>query len=274
MTVPFGVQPNGFFMFAGCLFLFPIILNQHQEVPMEKERTFYERLKEKGVSRRDFMKYCTALTATMGLSSSFVPKVAEVFAAPAQRPPVVWLHFGECTGCSEALLRSQYPYIDELVLEVLSVEYHETIMAAAGHQAEEHLHHAVKKYEGKFICVVEGAVATKFNGGYGKVGGRTFLEIAKDVCPKAAAVIAYGTCATFGGIQAAAPNPGGYKGVGDALGIKTLNIPGCPAQPDQPGRNRGQLSPAGQTARPGRSGPAAVCLRQNHSRPMPAAVPF
>jgi [NiFe] hydrogenase small subunit len=198
---------------------------------MEKERSFYQRLKEKGVSRRDFMKYCTALTATMGLSSSFVPKVAEVFAAPAQRPPVVWLHFAECTGCSESLLRSQYPYIDELVLEVLSVEYHETIMAAAGHQAEEQLHNAIKKYEGKFICVVEGGVGTKYNGGYGKVGGRSFLEIAKDVCPKAAAVIAYGTCATFGGIQAAAPNPGGYMGVGEAIGIKPLRIPGCPPNP-------------------------------------------
>jgi [NiFe] hydrogenase small subunit len=144
---------------------------------------------------------------------------------------VVWLHFAECTGCSESLLRSQYPYIDELVLEVLSVEYHETIMAAAGHQAEEQLHNAVKKYEGKFICVVEGGVGTKYNGGYGKVGGRSFLDIAKDVCPKAAAVIAYGTCATFGGIQAAAPNPGGYKGVGEAIGIKPLQIPGCPPNP-------------------------------------------
>ena len=198
---------------------------------MEKERSFYERLKEKGVSRRDFMKYCTALTATMGLSAAFVPKVAEVFAAPAQRPPVVWLHFGECTGCSEALLRTQYPYIDELVLEVLSVEYHETIMAAAGYQAEEQLHHAVKKYDGKFICIVEGSIATKYNGGYGKVAGRSFLEIAKEVCPKAAAVIAIGTCAAYGGVPAAAPNPGGYKGVGDALGIKTLNLPGCPPNP-------------------------------------------
>lgn len=198
---------------------------------MEKGRSFYERLKEKGVSRRDFMKYCTALTATMGLSSSFVPKVAEVFAAPAQRPPLIWLHFGECTGCSEALLRTQYPYIDELVLEVLSVEYHETIMAAAGHQAEEQLHNAIKKYDGKFICVVEGSIATKYNGGYGKVGGRSFLEIAKEVCPKAAAVISIGSCASFGGIPAAAPNPGGYKGVGDAIGIKPVNIPGCPPNP-------------------------------------------
>jgi [NiFe] hydrogenase small subunit len=198
---------------------------------MEKEKEFYERLELKGVSRRDFMKYCTFLTATMGLSSSFVPKVAEVFAAPAQRPPVVWLHFAECTGCSESLLRTMYPWIDELVLDILSVEYHETIMAAAGHQAEENLHKAVEKYKGKFICVVEGAIGTAFDGAYGKVGGKTFLEIGKEICPKAAAVICFGTCSSFGGIQAAKPNPGGYKSVSEALGIKTLNIPGCPPNP-------------------------------------------
>lgn len=200
---------------------------------MEKEKEFYERLDSKGVSRRDFMKFCTFLTATMGLSSSFVPKVAEVFASPKQRPPVVWLHFGECTGCSEALLRSMYPWIDELVLEVLSVEYHETIMAAAGHQAEENLQNAIKKYEGQFICVVEGSIPTKFDGGYGKIGGRTFLEIAQEVVPKAAATISIGSCAAFGGVPAAAPNPGGYKGVAEALGMegKIVNIPGCPPNP-------------------------------------------
>ncbi|UCE52067.1 MAG: hydrogenase small subunit [Desulfobacterales bacterium] len=198
---------------------------------MEKESAFYEKLESKGISRRDFMKYCTFLTATMGLSSSFVPKVAEVFAAPAQRPPVIWLHFGECTGCSEGLLRSQYPYVDELVLEILSIEYHETIMASSGQQAEDQLHMAKKKYNGEFICVVEGSIATNYDGGYGKIGGRTFLEIAKDVCPKAAAVIAIGACATFGGIPAAKPSPGGYKSVGEALGIKTVNIAGCPPNP-------------------------------------------
>jgi len=199
---------------------------------MEKEqKQFYERLEQKGVSRRDFMKFCTFLTATMGLSSSFVPKVAEVFAAPSQRPPVVWLHFAECTGCSEAVLRSMYPWIDELVLEILSIEYHETIMAAAGHQAEENLHMAMKKYEGKFICVAEGAVATNYDGGWGKVGGRTFLEIAKDVVPKAAATITIGQCSSFGGIQAAAPNPGGYVSVEKATGVKTLKVAGCPPNP-------------------------------------------
>ena len=195
---------------------------------MDKEKAFYERMESKGVSRRDFMKFCTFLTATMGLSSSFVPKVAEVFAAPAQRPPVIWLHFGECTGCSEAVLRSQYPFVDELVLEILSVEYHETIMAAAGQQAEDQLHAAIKKYEGKFICVVEGAIATNYNGGYGKIAGRTFLEIGKEVCTKAAGVICIGSCSAYGNLPAAAPNPGGYKGVGEALGMKTVNIAGCP----------------------------------------------
>ncbi len=195
------------------------------------EKQFYEKLKEKGVSRREFMKFCTALSATMGLSSSFVPKMADAFAATKQRTPVVWLHFGECTGCTESILRTTYPWIDEVLFDILSIEYLETVMAASGHQAEENLHNAVEKYKGKFICVVEGSIATKFEGAYGKVGGRTFLEIAKEVLPKAAAVVSIGTCASFGGIPAAAPNPGGYKGVGDALGIKTVNIPGCPPNP-------------------------------------------
>lgn len=197
----------------------------------KEEKEFYERMESKGVTRRDFMKYCTFLTATLGLSSSFVPKVAEVFASPKKRPPVIWLHFAECTGCTEGVLRSMYPWIDELVLDILSIEYHETIMAAAGHQAEERLHEALKQYKGEFICVAEGAISTKDGGVYGKIGGRTFMEVAKDVCPKAAAVVSIGNCASFGGIQAAKPNPGGYKGVGDALGMKTINIPGCPPNP-------------------------------------------
>ena len=198
---------------------------------MKEDKAFYERLSAKGISRRDFMKFCGIVTATIGLAPSFVTRVAEVFAAPKQRAPVIWLHFAECTGCSESLLRSMYPWIDELVLEVLSIEYHETIMAAAGQQAEDVLHAAVKKYEGKFICVVEGGIATKHTEAYGKIGNRTFLKIAQDICPKAAAVIAIGTCATFGGIQAAAPNPGNYVGVGEALKMKVINIPGCPPNP-------------------------------------------
>jgi [NiFe] hydrogenase small subunit len=197
----------------------------------DQHNDFYERLEAKGVSRRDFLKYCTALTAAMGLSHTMVGQVvAQVEkAASKPRPPVIWLHFSECTGCSEAFLRT--PDVGAIILETISVEYHETIMAASGHQAEKSLHDAVKKYRGKFVCIVEGAIATKYNGAYGKVADRTFLAIAKDVVPKAAAVISLGTCAAYGGVSAAKPNPGGYKGVGDALKIKPINIPGCPPNP-------------------------------------------
>ncbi len=197
----------------------------------EEGEGFYEKLEKKGVSRRDFLKYCTALTASMGLASSCVGQVAKSIekVASKPRPPVVWLHFGECTGCSEAFLRT--PNVGAIILDTISVEYHETIMAAAGYQAEKSLDDAVKKYSGKFVCVVEGSVATKYNGSYGRVGGKTFLEIAKEVVPKAAAVICVGTCAAYGGLSAAAPNPGGYKGIKDALGVSTINLPGCPMNP-------------------------------------------
>ena len=191
---------------------------------------FYERLEAKGVSRRDFLKYCTALTATMGLSYSFVGEVAaKIEKAAALRPPVVWLHFSECTGCSEAFLRT--PDVGGIILETISVEYHETIMVASGEQAEHNLHHAVEKYKGKFICIVEGAVGTSHKGSYGRVSGKTFLEIAQEIIPQAAATICVGTCSAYGGISAAAPNPGGYKGVKDAIGVDTINLPGCPFNP-------------------------------------------
>ena len=173
-----------------------------------KKQEFYKRLEKKGVSRRDFLKYCSALTVSMGLSHGFVGQVAaKIEKAAALRPAVVWLHFGECTGCSEAFLRT--PDVGALILETISVEYHETLMVASGHKAEENLHHAVKAYDKKFVCVVEGAIATAYNGAYGKVGGRTFLEIAKEVIPHAAATIAIGTCAAYGGVAAAAPSARG-----------------------------------------------------------------
>ncbi len=197
----------------------------------DRRKEFYDKLEAKGVSRRDFLKYCTALTAAMGLNYSCVGKVAESVekAATGPRPPVVWLHLGECTGCSEAFLRT--PDVGALILETISVEYHETIMAAAGHQAEKSLNDAIEKYKGKFVCVVEGAIATAYNGAYGKVADHTFLDIAKKVVPKAAVTIAIGTCAAYGGVASAKPNPGGYKGVNDALGVKAINLPGCPMNP-------------------------------------------
>ncbi len=197
---------------------------------MEHQKSLEERLAKKGVSRRDFMKFCTLLSVTMGLSSSFIPKIAEALAS-AQRPPVVYLSFAECTGCCESLLRTTYPWIDELLLDTISLDYNETIMAPSGEAAEKSLHDTVTKYAGKFICVVDGSIPMAEDGKYGMLGGKTFLEIAKDICPKALAVICIGTCASYGGLPAAAPNPTGAKGLKDAIGINTVNIPGCPPNP-------------------------------------------
>ncbi|MFP4455599.1 MAG: hydrogenase small subunit [Desulfonatronovibrio sp.] len=191
-----------------------------------------ERLEQSGVSRRDFMKFCATITAVMGMEASFATKVAQAMTSD-RRPSVVYLHFAECTGCSEAVLRTVQPYIDDLILDTISMDYHETIMAASGHAAEQALEQAVSDPKG-FICVVEGAIPTKDNGIYGKVGGHTMLEIAHDIIPKAQACIAIGACATFGGIQAAAPNPTGAVGVNELFKdteTKAINIAGCPPNP-------------------------------------------
>ncbi len=189
-----------------------------------------ERLEAHGVSRRDFMKFCATVAALLGMGPEFAPRVAEALTAK-KRPSVVYLHMAECTGCSEAVLRTVDPYIDSLILDTISLDYHETIMAAAGEKAEEALHQALSSPEG-YICVVEGGIPTKDNGAYGKVGGRTMLQMVKDIVPKAIATICIGTCSCYGGVQAAKPNPTGAKSVSEALGgITTVNIPGCPPNP-------------------------------------------
>jgi len=163
-----------------------------------------ERLALNGISRRDFIKFCLAVSAAMGMGPAFAPKVAAAM-ADKRRPSVVYLHNAECTGCSEAVLRTVQPFIDTLVLDVLSLDYHETLMAAAGEAAEEALHKAVNDPKG-FICVIEGAIPTADNGLYGKIAGKTMLQICSEIAPKAQAVIAIGACATYGGVQAAKPN--------------------------------------------------------------------
>ena len=197
---------------------------------MSEGKGLAERLQRKGVSRRDFLKYCTTLTATMGLSTAYVSKVAAAL-SNAPRPPVIWLALAECTGCAEASLRTMYPWIDELILDIISMDYHETIMAPSGEAAEKSLHDSITKNAGKFILIVDGAVPTGENGNFGTVAGKTMLETVKEIAPKAMATICIGTCASYGGLPAAAPNPTQAKSVSEVTGITTLNIPGCPPNP-------------------------------------------
>ena len=198
---------------------------------MDKPIDVPERLAAKGVSRRDFMKFCGLMATVMGLPMSFAPKIAEA-AAKGKRPTVVWLHFAECTGCSESFIRTTYPWAADIILDVIDLAYHETIMAAAGHQAEEILAKTVKDHKGKYICVAEGGIPTKDNGAYLRVGGKTGVEIAKHVVGNALATICVGNCACYGGVQAAKPNPTEAKSVSAVTGKPTVNISGCPPNAD------------------------------------------
>ena len=178
------------------------------------------------IDRRDFLKFCSATAAMLGLSEVYAPKIAAAVTSN-KRPSVVWLHFSECTGCSEMFIKSKDPAPAELILDILSVDYHETIMAAAGEQAEETLKKAVEA--GGYILVVEGGLPTR--PGFGQIAGREMTDILKEAASKAVAVVAFGACATHGGIPAAAPNPAAIKGVGEILGTPVVNLPGCPGDP-------------------------------------------
>lgn len=193
---------------------------------------FQNLLKERGVSRRSFLKWTSMMTGLLMLPPIFRPMVAKA-AENFSRLPVVWLHFAECTGCSEALLRTSYPNIDDILLETISLEYHETLMAAAGYQAEENLEKAIHDFAGKFVCVIEGALPIGLHGKYLTLGpkGKTGIEVAKEVTSKAGAVICIGSCSAFGNIPAAKPNPTDAASISGALGINTVNIAGCPPNP-------------------------------------------
>lgn len=188
---------------------------------------------KKGLSRRDFIKYCSLAAAAIGLPSTMATKMAEaVVLGKAQKPSVIWLHFQECTGCTETLLRTSHPDVAELILDLISLDYHETLMAAAGHQAEEARRSAMKAHAGKYVLVVEGAIPTKEGGIYCKIGGQTAFEMLNETAEKAGAIIAIGSCASFGGVPSADPNPTGASSAASVLPGKTVvNLPGCPPNP-------------------------------------------
>jgi len=214
------------------------------------EPTIYQHLLDQGLSRREFLKLCGVLAGAMGLRcaapvlASGLPahlvndnaSAAEAVAQALEskpRLPVIWLEFQDCAGCSEALTRSQSPTLVDLVLNKISIEYHETLSAAAGFQIEENKQAIMKKYAGKYALVIEGAIPVADDGIYCTIGGRSSLDLLKEAAAGAAAIIATGNCATFGGLPKANPNPTGAKGVWEIITDKpVVNIPGCPAIPE------------------------------------------
>lgn len=196
-----------------------------------RDPAFRRELEARGINRRDFAGFCAGVAALLALPRSAAGQIAAALQS-RPKPTLVWLEFQDCAGCTESFLRASKPTAAEIILDLLSVDYHETIMAAAGARAEAALAKACEA--GGYIAVVEGSIPMGVGGGYCTIGGRSAVQIAREVCERAAAVVAVGSCASFGGLPAAAPNPTGALSVAEAVpGIKTLiNLPGCPVNAD------------------------------------------
>ncbi|BAU53509.1 hydrogenase small subunit [Mucilaginibacter gotjawali] len=193
-----------------------------------KQPTYYEEVQRKGYSRRDFVKFVSLMTAFIGLEQSAIGKVAKALETKP-RMPVIWLHFQECTCCSESFIRSSHPIVADILLDKISLDYSETLMAASGTQAEAALKNTMTKYKGQYILCVEGSVPLGADGVYCMIGGKTSLQILHEVAEGAAAIIAWGSCASNGCVQSAKPNPTQATPIHKIITNKPIiKVPGCP----------------------------------------------
>ncbi len=187
-----------------------------------------EELARRGISRREFMEYCSSLCVVLGVGKSAAPKMAAAILAD-RRPSVIWIQLQECTGCVESVIRTSEPSIGNLVLDTISLDYSHTLMAAAGHAAESAAKTAMETEKGKYLLVVTGSVPLNDGGIYLTVGGRTAKTILEEAAEGAAAIVALGACAHWGSVQAARPNPTGAVGVSEIIKNRpVVNIAGCP----------------------------------------------
>jgi hydrogenase small subunit len=195
---------------------------------MAMTNSLVEALTEHGVSRRAFLKFSAAMATALSLPAAYGPKIARALET-APRIPVIWLEGQDCAGNTEAFLRASHPTVAEIVLDTLSVDYHEVIMAASGDAAEASRKATMAKFPKGYIAVVEGAIPTAEGGIHCTVGGHTFRETVEEVCSNALATIAVGSCAFDGGLPAAAGGPTGATGVVSIVPNATvINLPGCP----------------------------------------------
>ena len=192
--------------------------------------TVGEFLRSRGVTRREFMSFCASATAMLGLPASLAPRVAAALET-APRPSVIWLPFQECTGCTEAITRAHGATLETLIFEALSLDYQHTLQAAAGDAAEGARERAMKDNWGRYLLIVDGSVPTG-NPGFGTIAGHDYRSMLEEAAAGAAAIVALGTCAAYGGIPGAAPNPTGAVPVGSIVKDKPIiSVPGCPPIP-------------------------------------------
>jgi hydrogenase small subunit len=203
-------------------------VTQDMETPVKG--TLGEALREQGVSRRSFMKYFASTASMMALPPAMIPIIAKAM-EQARRPSLIWLSFQECTGCTESLTRASTTTLEDLIFNAISLDYHHTLQAASGEQAEAAREAAMAENYGKYLLVVDGSIPMG-NPGYSTIAGISNVDMLIETAKGAAAIIAVGTCSTFGGIPHADPNPTGAVSVSEIIKDKPIiNVPGCPPIP-------------------------------------------
>ena len=195
---------------------------------MSELETFYDVMRRQGVTRRSFLKFCTLIATALGMGPTVAGRFVHALETK-QRAPVLWLHGLECTCCSESFIRSAHPLAKDAVLTLISLDYDDTLMAAAGHQAEEILEEMVARHKGEYIVAVEGNPPLNEDGMYCITGGKPFVDKLKWVAKDAKAIISWGSCASWGCVQAARPNPTRATPVHKVITDKPIvKVPGCP----------------------------------------------
>jgi quinone-reactive Ni/Fe-hydrogenase small subunit len=185
------------------------------------------------IGKKEVNSWISMVTADMKLHPNF-EEVVEQGIKSLNKVPIIWLELSDCSGNSEAFIKSTNPAIEDLIFDYISLDYHELLMSASGDQSETILEDIIENQKGEYVLLVEGAVPLAMDGKFLRVGpkGETGIELLKKCAKDAALVIAVGSCAFDGGVVAAAPNPTGAVGVGKALNRQdVINISGCPTNP-------------------------------------------
>lgn len=189
------------------------------------------------LTRRQFLKIFSSSAVGIGVTSLYNPVIINALAAGDGKPPIIWLQGAGCNGCSVSVLNTVHPKIAEVLLHVISMRYHPTVMAGSGKVAFNVIREVASEFKGKFILILEGGIPIADDGIYCTIGERdghhvSLLEEITSLSAEAGTLIAVGTCAAYGGIPSAKPNPTQIKGLAELTGKTVVNVSGCPAHPD------------------------------------------
>ena len=194
--------------------------------------TNYQLMRRQGVSRRSFLKFCSLTAASLGLGANGAADIAHAMETKP-RTPVIWLHGLEFPCCTESFIRSYHPLTKDVILSMISLAYDDTLMVAAGEQDHQALEDVMKKFNGNYILAVEGSPCLGADGMFCLPGGKPFLEKLMHVAKGAKAVIAWGSCSSWGCINTAKPNPTKSVPIPDVIKDKPIiRVPGCPPIPE------------------------------------------